>query len=572
MHTITLLKQQALKVVEKQGSRWLWSFFSTKHFYWLLAVYFVPMMTLQVIVSSVSTALFNVTMLSLLIVTIQVSINSDKFQSRIEYLSLFQYFNRAGDPLKMPMMLSKSDMAHYATFIAGIVVGVVFLGFSNHSFVYYELLAIVSFLVLCLVLLQFDLYASPLLWLVVLAKSPSWLVLFVEKMCCLLDFALPRFLISWREPYWTIPLFGELGFDISVITVLQVTLHLCVLGFTRWRSNLGPHVLFFGWLVLCRNFIASSSAVHLMVIATSAVLLPFYAISFFLSPFYFAYNYGLTSPFFYSVASVGLMAAFAALVVLVFEHRRAWWMNLSIEYVVLLCLAAFIGLVMFLSGWYVSIFQVAEPLPSVSLEEYWEYCGRGNWVGGNTVQAQINCAHMQDRVLSSSAPVESVSISKTQNSMADSIQFLPYFLERAITCYLGNSTPMCGDRTDMHTCIYSGCHFQHSLTYTFEIELKLPVEDAESIKATMLVSHRYKDFVLKLKSGSSLEFDAVFVDGMGSDHLTLQALSLGAFGENTRHSDKEKQIEVKRSMWSVFLRSIKDSTAIILELFFGYAV
>lgn len=575
-NAVTLIKGEVLKVVEKRGSRWLWSFFSTKQFYWFLAVYLVPMLTVQVIVSSISTALFNATIVFLLIATVQTVINSEVVESRIEYLSLFQYFNKHKGPIKMPV-LDNSGASYYVEFIGGVAMGVVFLGFSNHSFVYYELLAFISMIVSALVLLQYDLYESPFLWLCVLAKAPSWLTLGMEKLCSLVGQPPPRLLNFMREPILTIPLLDELFFDVNSVTLLQIFFHLCVLVVFLAKlkdkfRNPGPHILFLGWFVLSRNFIAMSSATHLAVVSTFVVLFPFYALAFFLTPFYFLLYYGLSPPFYYSLESIGIMAVVAMLIWFSYKRKKEWWMNLSIEYVLLLCLAACFCVVMFLSGWYASVFNVTKPLPSVSLEEYADYCGPGNWVNGNSIQTQINCVHMQGRVMNGHADVDTISISSIQNSRADSILFLPYFLERAIACHLGKSEPMCGDHANMSTCVYTGCHFQHSLTYTFEIKLVVPLSSHSSIKATMLVSHRYKDFVMKLESGFSLRFNATLVDGMGSGHLTLQARSLSAPElENTRDLDKEKESEVRDGMWSVFLQSIKNSAMMIFEVFFGYA-
>lgn len=567
------MKQGVLKVVEKQGSKWVWSFFSTKHLYWFLAVYFVPMMTAQVIVSSVSTALFNATMLFLLSITVQSAIDLEKLQSRISYLSLFQYFNKAGTQIPMPAP-KKSDMAPYVTFIGGLVVGVVFLGFSDHSFVYYELLGTISMVMAFLVVLQFDLYESPLFWVFVLAKAPSWIMVGLDITCALMPLPSPS-LTSLRSPLWTLSLFEEFDFDVNIVTLLQCSVHLCLLvyaiKYSKFSySSLGHHFLFFGWFVLCRNFISSSSPLHLVLISTSPLMFPFYSIGFLLSPLYFLYFYGLSPPFFYSVASIGVVVLLAVFVMATFRVKRVWWMSISIEYVVLLFMVFCFLSTMFLSSWYTSLYQVARPLPTVSVGEYGRYCGPGNWVDGNTVQTQINCMHLKNRLFrSDAANVKSVGISKVQDTLASSISFLPKFLERALACHLGGFEPMCGDRTDVSTCIDTGCHFQHSLTYTFKIELEIPVE---GVKTTLLVSHHHMDFVSKLRSGTSLQFDATFVDGMGSDHLTLQAVSLSAFGlEDTQNLERERNEDMKKSLMSVFIRSVKNSIIVLLDIFFGYA-
>ena len=568
-----LMKRGVLKIVEKQGSKWVWSFFSTKHLYWFLAVYFVPMMTAQVIVSSVSTALFNATMLFLLTITIQTAIDLEKLQSRISYLSLFQYFNKAGTQIPMPTP-KKSDMAPYITFIGGLVVGVVFLGFSHHSFVYYELLGIISMVMAFLVMLQFDLYESPLFWVYVLAKAPSWVMVGLDMTCALIPFLSSSPLTFLRNPLLTLSLFEGFDFDVNIITLLQCASHLCLLVYTIkyvkfTYSSLGHHFLFFGWFVLCRHFISSSSPFHLVLILTSPLAFPFYSIGFLISPLYFLYFYGFAPPFFYSIASIGIVVVLAVFVMASVKIKRIWWMNISIEYIILLFMGFCVFLMMFLSAWYTSLYQVAQPLPTVSVGEYRQYCGPENWVDGNMVQAQINCMHLKNRLFRSDADVKSVGIAKAQDTMATSISFLPKFLERALACHLGKFEAMCGDRTDDSTCINTGCHFQHSLTYTFKIELEIPIEE---VKTTLLVSHHHMEFVSKLKSGTSLQFDATFVDGMGSDHLTLQAVSLSAFGlADTQNLDRERNEDMKKSLMSVFFRSVKNSFIVLLEIFFGYA-
>lgn len=533
-------------------------------------------MTAQVIVSCISTALFNGAVIFMLLVTIQIGINSEKFHSTRDFLYLFQYFNKSTAQIQMRM--PKTDVLHYATFTIGLLVAMVTQGFSSHSFVYYEMLAIISGAVSVFILLQFDLYESHLLWYCISAKGLSWLVVVIQQVYLLFKSSPPWFLMVLERPVFTLPFYEELRFEINPITVIQVVVHLGILA-TQFRdfdwetffSRLGPLFLFLSWFVLCRNFVSSSSPMHLAVISSAAILFPFYTVSFLVSPLFFLYWFGLTAPFYYSVASIVIMGIFSALVALSLHYKKSWWMGLSLDYVWLILFGVCLTSALFVSGWYASAFQLPHPLPPVTVQEYGEYCSPKNWESGNRIQTQINCMHLQGRILSSQAEVERIGISQVANSMGDSIRFLPLFLREALTCLLGESRPMCGDRAEMSTCVYNGCHFQHTLTFTFEIDMKMPVDNDASVKTTLLVSDSYKDFVLKLQAGTPLRFNASFQQGMGSDHLTLRALSLRGPGlEDTRDLEKEREEEMKKSLWSIFIQSVMNSIRVILEIFLGF--
>ena len=196
------------------------------------------------------------------------------------------------------------------------------------------------------------------------------------------------------------------------------------------------------------------------------------------------------------------------------------------------------------------------------------------------IQTQINCLHLQGRMLTASGEVETVGISEVVDTRANSLRLFPSFLQRAITCHLGRYIPMCGNRDDMSTCVYNGCHFQHSLTYTFEIKLYVYVNDhsrwarnAKSMPATLLVSSHHKEFVMNLTSGMTLDFNATFVSGMGSEKVVLQAVFLDAAGlDDTQSLLEEREEEIRMGILSTLLQSVKNSIAILFEVFLGYAV
>ena len=575
-HTLRIIRRGVLRSVERQGAKWLWSTFTLKHFYWLVAAYLLPMMTIHAIISSVSTTLFTGGMLAMVLITIQIAIDSEKLHTRFEYLSLFQYFSKDGVQIKVKPQ--SSHFIHYGNFLVALLLSLVTLGFSSQSFVNNEVYVAVSLVVLFVVLLQFSLYESLLWFQLLLARSPSWIVLGLEKISFLLGVPSPQFILHFKKPLFSLPLYYGLTFDFNLLSFVQVFIHLLLmtkslrhLESKSFLSVHGPQLIFTCWFVLCRNFVDNSDPVLLfgMFISTLSIVVMF-PLSFLLflgSPIIFFFFYGFTPPFYYSIAFVIMVIVFFILAGLVFKYLKSVWMSLSLDYVMLIVIGLAVPLIMFMSGWYASLYKPLVPLPSVSMEQYLDYCGPDNWNDKNIVQTQINCIHLKDRVFSSHGVVESVKISGVVDSMADSFKLLPTSVQSALICHIGKSTPMCGNREDMSTCVQNGCHFHDTLSYTFEVKLNFQIE---SIKAKLIVSHQHKDFILKLKSGSSLQFNATFQEGMGSDLLTLQALHLSSDYGDTQQLKEEKEKEMKEKLSYNLLKSLKNTAAILLEILLGY--
>ncbi len=567
-----VMKKEILKTVERRGVKWLWSTFSTKHFYLLIGAYFLPMMTLQFIISSVTTALFTGAILAMLLITIQIAVNSEKYQIRMDYLSLFQYFN--GPELRIDIKMPKSDLVYYGNFFLALVVALGTSGFSNKDVINSELLVVLCVFVAFVIFLQFDLYESKLAYLLIVAKAPSWVLLVLEKLYLLLGYPSDD-LLSWSRL-----LLPGMGFSISVVSLLQIAAHLYLivsqLKDLEWKTFFsfhGPHLLFLCWLVLCRNFVSEADPATMLKITTTIALIPVYTFVFLSSPLYFLYFYGFTPPFFYSFFFVALVALFGVVLLYLYVYMKSLWIAISLDHVLLLVMVLLIPLLLYLSSWYASMYQ-PPPLPPVTTDQYVEYCGPGNWNDGNMIQTQINCFHLKDRVFSSQGEIESIRISKVVNGMSDSINFLPSPLQAAITCYAGDCKPMCGDRKDMSTCINKGCHFMQHQIYTFEIILKVLISGGtEALKAKLSVSGKYKDFLMKLTSGSRIEFSALFVEGMGSDQLTLKAehLSYGTEPtESTRGVEKEEEKEMIQNILHKLSDSLQHIVFVILEILVGY--
>ena len=556
---IKTLKQDVFRSAEKQGVRFLWSSLSTKQIYWLIAAYFIQTLTLQSIVYSVTAGIFTGASMAMVILTIQIAAEVEISEVRRDYLTLFQYFSEPGVKIENT---PKKDYLRYAGFFVALVIALVTFGFSQNS-VLDEILVIVSLVVILIIVLQFDLYESYLMYFLLFAKFLSWMVVFIDKVCTIFHYQnfMPKFLI------YSFPLPYHLSFDIYLVSMIQVPIHIYLI-FTQLRkgrdfSHLGPHILFLCWSVLLRNFVSMSDPWILLKI--TALIFIFYPPFFPLLLLYFFYFYGFTYPFFYAVMfAIGL-----GIIVIIVAFTYKYVITISLSNMIVLVVVMAVPVMMFFSAWYTSTVQPSF-VPPVSSEEYNKYCGPAQWKESkNTIKTQINCLHLENRMFTSQGYVESVGISAIENRMADRINFLPTIIQEAITCFTGEIKPMCDDETTS-TCVPSICHFQNKLRYRFEVKLKIPLGKFE-VEATLLVKHQHRKFVQDhLESGTSLEFNATFVKGMGSSHLTLHASSLKAGINTSKLMEEESEREMMQNILYNSVSSIKNTIVVLLEIIFGY--
>ncbi len=571
VHTLQLLYQDSLRWIERQGVKWLWSSFSTKQAYWLIAAYVLPLMTISFIVSSLSTALFTGAMIALMLITLQIGIKSEKLQIKKEYLSLFQHFNKR--TFKIEMGPPRQDIVHYVNFIIALVVAVFSLEFSYLHPAFYSVLLIISAIAMVLVIFQYNLHEQQLFRHVLITKMP---ILFIAVLAKISDYVPFSQVLLDTLVLFQIPLSHDFSLKVSMITVMQVALHIYLMvaclreaNWDTFYSTLGPLCLSMCWFTLFKYFLDKSSSLYVLSLIFICASLPFMLslliAVFFASPWVFLYHFGFTAPFFYSCGFVAGITIIFLMLALIWKYLPSFWMNLSLDYVFLLSVIVTIPLLLYLSAWNISLYQLPR-LPPVSLEEYGKYCGPRNW-NVNSVQTQINCVHLEGRVLTAQGMVEHVSISKMVDTMADSIRFLSASFQRSLTCVLGETQPMCGDLTDASTCSYNGCHFHSSLQYTFEIELRLQNTGGKSVLAKLIVSNQYRDTVITLEENSVLKFNATFVSGMGTDILTLQALGLKVDGIPDQHHLEER--EMHQHLLHGFFRSLIKTMILVADVVLG---
>ena len=583
------VKNVVLKTIEKRGVRWIWSYIPTKQFYWLLAIYLVPMLTLNFIISTIFSAVFACALIAMIIATLQVAANSMGAFMQQEFITIFQYYstdtkNKIDPTISKSKLISRS-MVPYLTFFIAIVVAVLSLGLAHQVPYVNEMLAMLAGFFMVGVFLQFEIYSSPLLLASLACRLLSWFYTFLLVISPLIH--VPDFLFLIAENVVSIPFFGGYSFTINLMSFIQFPLHLtivCYLLFTKSWSNifvgLGPYGICVGWFVLCRNFFSGSTVDHLITVGVNGIMLvgsvPFFPLVFLASPLFFLYYYGMSQEFFVSLVFVTIISIVVVFIATKFQQiKEAKWLNIPLEYIFLFQIILTIPLVFFGGSLYAKRYDTGT-LPTVTLEQYTEYCGPSNWYSGNMVQTQINCLHLEGRLFESQGTIQNVKISEVVNSRAASLASLPSSLKITLTCMFGESEPMCGNRENMTTCVPSKCHFQHNYLFTYEAKLDMPLANSkENISTTLTLSNKFKSTVLNMTVGMNIRFNATFTSGMGSDALRLQVVSVllaesrGGIGSKGDDGEEEWGEAVEGILWRA-ARSIRNALYFVLEVLVGY--
>lgn len=574
------LYQSTLQWIERQGVKWLWSSFSTKQLYWLVAAYILPMLTVSVMVSSISTALFAGAVIAMVLTTIEIAVDNEKIQFQTEYVSLLQYFNNSSEAIRP--RVANSMLVKYANFIVALVVALISLEFSYIHPVFYSLLFIASAVAVIFVTLQYDLHEHPVFFYFCVAKLPELIFATTLKIYQYIPFL--QYVEFLYTSFYVLPLSDEFSVHLDLVTLLRVSVHLYSLivclrkyGWSDVKGAAGPLVMLGCWYAVLHYFLAQSSPKYILFIVIGSIALsviPYIMALFFLvSPVGFFYVYRFTPPFYYSCGFI--MGAFVIFTIVAFSWKKFpyFWLNLTLDYTFLMTIVIAVPVTVYLSSWYISIYAVA-PLPHISMDDYSQYCSpRLYEYEANAALTQINCLHMQDRVLSGEGTVTSVRISQMEDKKSASLRFLPTSLQKALTCVLGERQPMCGKLHSASTCVFNGCHFQSSLQYSFEVKMNLRLASPDDlISAKLSVPDRYRE-LMSLGRGSVIKFNASIVEGMGTDSLVLQTLQVSTT-DGIKDFDKTDTViddnkETVENFVTTFLKALRSILIIVIGMLFG---
>ena len=509
-----------------------------KQLYLLLLAFILPMLNVNFIFTSIFTVVLIIAFSAMCISTLQTINNSEKFSTFRKYSSIFQYFSEPNDKIDTQIpetKLIRKSLGPYITFLVSAPITVFAVPLAHKIPFMVESFGVLAGLFACIVFLHFECWKSPVSLIAVLSRTIGLVLMLVH----LLMNYFSIFSASLGEILPRIT-FSGFPLDINVVALIQVPLQSVLITycvFTRQWYNLyeglGPYLLFLVYWVLCRTFLLLSTPLYFLLALAGLLLfcalVPFLPLLLLVSPLIFLVLYGISVQFL-GVTFLLLISISAFLMgYKYFNHiREAKWLRIPFEYIILLAIIATLPASYVFALGFSKVYAVP-PVPSVTLTDYTQYCT--NWTDGNMVQAQLDCLHLQGRMLSASGQISSVKISQVTNPKAESLQSLPVAFRDALTCFLGDTEPVCGGRKDMPTCISTGCHLSRYNLYEFEIEILLPSLD--SVSVVLVASDRVFDIasdrfleLRDIKHTMPLHFNATFIAGMGSDKLRLKLSSL----------------------------------------------
>lgn len=546
-----------------------------KQFYLLVLAYILPMLNVSFIVSTACSVALAIAFFAMCISTLQTINNSDKFSKFRQYSSVFQYFSEQGKiNTQIPeTKLIQRSYGPYVTFFICAVLTVFTTPLAHKIPFMLESLGVVAGMLAIIVFLYFECWKSPLILVAVFSRTVSWVFIFSN----LLGNYIPIFSTSVGEILSGI-LPGFPG-DVNLITIVQVPLQTALvlqcLITRRWYNlyeGLGPYLLFIVYWLLFRKLIMLSSPLYFLLalvgLCLFCALVPFLPLLALTSPLIFLVLYGLSVQFF--LASILLTITLLSIIIVhkyFNQIREAKWLHIPFEYVILVMVLASLPATFIVASGYSKVYAVSE-VPSVSLTDYVQYCTNRN--DSNMVQTQLNCLHLQGRILSASGLISSVKISHVTNHKAESLQSFPVGVRDALTCLLGDTEPLCGTRKDMVTCINIGCHLGHYNLYEFEVEIKFPLlqNGTNLVSAVLIASDRFLDIMRNLSTNVTLHFNATFVSGMGSDQIKLKLSSL--LWNDVLYVEKIREAFDAYSLLSNIWLATKDTLLFVIETIIGF--
>ena len=213
----------------------------------------------------------------------------------------------------------------------------------------------------------------------------------------------------------------------------------------------------------------------------------------------------------------------------------------------------------FLVPVFIAIILVFSPEPSdippedkyISWGLYKQLCSKPAWDKTNMAAIEMQCHHFRGMMVSWSGTVNNVIVSSVDNPAEKFLDNLPEGLSEWLKCMYGEKYDECDaekmDPAYLEACKmrerYSrGCHVDKHAELTFIVSVKIQVDEQTTQDVTLTAGDEFRENLLRLNPGDTVNFRGTLNDGMGGRNLKL-ALSQLECTTCPQELKQEEQVE-----------------------------
>ena len=167
--------------------------------------------------------------------------------------------------------------------------------------------------------------------------------------------------------------------------------------------------------------------------------------------------------------------------------------------------------------------------PRVTWQQYRSLCSRPQWEKTNIADSMVACSHLSGLMVDWNATVKKIVVKRVDNQAEAFLNLLPWSVSDSLKCAYGHEYPECSSVDDprerllceVSTMQGRKCHIKNLNRYTFEIWVRLPLDDnmdneTEFHDVRVIASHWYKDVLMKIRDGEVINLRAMLVTELGN--------------------------------------------------------
>lgn len=532
--SLTLLVDRTVDAAGSQGMVWLRSMIPTNQIYMLFAFFIYSLISLQLVLWFLPLFGFYISLSASVICTMQMFYSKRKMKDVKVMAGMLSRFNKAVDCDTAESSYEWNKLTPYLTYFISIGVMCATFAMCDKSWVpCSELVVIGLFFTLTCFMALSDKY-DYLSILSILLDFVSTLPYFIEDLPRIPLFT--QLLNLFCGSLYTVEIFPGMNVNFGLPSLAYMIVPMLFVKMAVQKSWSGtyrvliPHLVCFFWWKISVMFYRYSTWYGLLRGSVGwillAILLPVFLIFFALYIFFYCISLFTFANFVKIITTLLLLAlpiGFGFWAKTGFKVRS---FDLHQKSVAAKAVLVFV----FILSVIPMIYYFTPPERDVEgkylrWEQYRKYCSQPQWDQTNIADAMIKCNHLKYSMVEWTGHVKKVTVKEIYNQANQVLGYMPFVVSNWIRCTYGNAYPHCSEIEDpgnkeiceLATMQNKGnCHLQNMNRYTFEVWVKMPIDNDNVHDVKLIASDWFKECLLKLKENDQVYFRASLLNNMGN--------------------------------------------------------